>query len=168
MFWHVGNPVTPSTPPLFKAAMAEADPTPKDSNEACYALLGLIYAKEPGAEDDTTWSRILTSFSVASPDQRHINLAVEAAGYQLLAELTDTLCRLLILKYNHAGDLVKGTYQDYTAAIAALPQRMLALGEARGVEFYEIVRQMVRERWAARDAVPLWPVVLARREAELE
>jgi hypothetical protein len=27
---------------------------------------------------------------------------------------------------------------------------------------------MVRERWAAIDAVPPWPVVLARREAELE
>jgi hypothetical protein len=139
MFWHAGNHVTPSTPPL-KTTMSEANLTYNDTDEACHALLAMIYAEEASREDDAMWARILTAFSVASPDQRHIDLLVEAAAHRLLAQLTDTPCSLFILRPNNAGNLITGIYQDYTAAIAALPQRMLAAREARGVEFYEMVR----------------------------
>jgi len=45
---------------------------------------------------------------------------------------------------------------------------MLDLRAMRGAEFCEVVRRMVEERWVAREAVPPWDVLNARREAELE
>jgi hypothetical protein len=159
----------PSTPFLEKA-MSHANLPPMDLNEAYLALGDMIRAKEPAGQDDVLWSQILAAFSVASPDQRHINLLVEAAGCQLLWQLMDTLCRLFMLDPHVVHNLAPGLYQDYTAAIAALPLRMLNLRATRGVEFCESVRQTIEERWAARDVVSPWSdvLVIARREAELE
>jgi hypothetical protein len=150
--------------------MSQADPPPMDLDEAYLALGDMIRAKEPAGQDDVLWSWILAAFSVASPNQRHINLLVEAASRQLLWQLTDTLCRLFMLDPNDVHNLAPGLYHDYTVAIAALPLRMLDLRATRGFEFCETVRQTVEERWAARDAVPPWRdvLVIAGREAELE
>jgi hypothetical protein len=150
--------------------MSQADPPPMDLDEAYLALVDMINAKEPAGQDYVLWSRILAAFSVASPDQRHINLLVEAAGCQLLWQLTDTLCRLFMLDPNYVHNPAPGLYQDYTSAIAALPLRMLDLRATRGVEFCETVWQTIEERWAARDVVSPWRdvLVIARREAELE
>ncbi|GAB7334960.1 hypothetical protein MBLNU13_g06832t2 [Cladosporium sp. NU13] len=139
-----------------------------DSDEAYQALLGLILADEPSSHDGMTWDRIALSFTVASPNQRHINYLIEAASNQLLGQLTDTLCRMFMLNPNDMATLANGAFQAYAAAIAALPQRVVDLRALRGAEFCEVLRRMVEERWVVRDAVASWSGVAARREAELE
>ena len=114
------------------------------------------------------WDRIALSFTVASPNQRHINYLVDAASNQLLGQLTDTLCRLFMLISTDMVNLTEGQFRAYAAAIAALPQRVMDMRALRGAEFCEAIRRMVEERRLVRDAVVSWDVVNARREAELE
>jgi hypothetical protein len=147
--------------------MSEANPTPMDADEAYQALLDMIVANEPSDQDDIQWYRIAHSFSTTPPNQRHINILVEAVSNQLLGELTDTLCRSFMQNRNNVGDLVTGLFQDHTAMIAALPQRTLDLRATSGVAFGEIVRRMIWERWEVRDAVPPWDAVHASREVDL-
>lgn len=139
-----------------------------DSDEAYQALLGLILADEPNSQDGMTWDRIALSLTVSSPNQRHINYLVDAASNQLLAQLTDTLCRMFMLNSSDMASLTDGPFRAYAAAIADLPQRVVDLRALRGAEFCEVVRRMVEERWVAREAVGSWDDVDARREAELE
>ncbi|GAB7334959.1 hypothetical protein MBLNU13_g06832t1 [Cladosporium sp. NU13] len=122
-----------------------------DSDEAYQALLGLILADEPSSHDGMTWDRIALSFTVASPNQRHINYLIEAASNQLLGQLTDTLCRMFMLNPNDMATLANGAFQAYAAAIAALPQRVVDLRALRGAEFCEVLRRMVEERHTAMD-----------------
>ena len=127
---------------LTTMSSPHSSPDMMDYEEAYQALLGLILAAEPNTQDGLTWDRIAVSFTVTSPSQRHINNLVEAASNQLLAQLTDTLCRMFIL-----DTLATEQFQGYVAAIAALPQRVVELRMLRGAEFCEVVRRMVEERW---------------------
>lgn len=147
--------------------MSEANLPPMDSDEAYHALQAMIKSEAPGQQNDMTWNRVMQAFPVRFPYEKHIDMLVEAAGNQLLDQLTDTLRRLFIMNSKNVHRLVTGPYQSYAAAVAALPQRMVDLRSTLGVEFCEIVRQMIAERWAARDAVPPWHVINATREAEL-
>lgn len=148
---------------LITMSSPHSSPDIMDFEEAYQALLGLILAAEPNTQGGLTWDRIAVSFTVTSPDQRHINYLVEAASNQLLAQLTDTLCRMF-----NMATLPTEPFQGYVAAIAALPQRAVELRMMRGAEFCEAVRRMVEERWMVGEAVPSWDVIMARREAELE
>ena len=148
---------------LTTMSSPHSSPDMMDCEEAYQALLGLILAAEPNTQDGLTWDRIAVSFTVASPNQRHINCLVEAASNQLLAQLTDTLCRMF-----NMDALAVEQFQGYVATIAALPQRVVELRMLRGAEFCEAVRRMVEQRWVVGEAVPSWGVIMARREAELE
>jgi len=62
-----------------------------DSEEAYDALLKILVAEEPSREDGKIWDQITLSFTVASPDQRQIDLLVEAGANRLMGQLMDTL-----------------------------------------------------------------------------
>ena len=141
---------------------------PMDFDEAYQALLGLILADEPSSQSGMAWDRIALSFTLALPNQRHINYLVDAASNQLLGQLTDTLCRLFMMNSSDMSTLTEGPFRAYAAAIAALPQRVMDLRAMRGAEFCEFVRRMVEERWVVRDAVASWDTVNSRREEELD
>ena len=141
---------------------------PMDFDEAYQALLGLILADEPSRESGMAWDRIALSFTLALPNQSHINYLVDAASNQLLGQLTDTLCRLFMMNSSDMSTLTEGPFRAYAAAIAALPQRVMDLRAMRGAEFCEFVRRMVEERLVVRDAVASWDTVNSRRGEELE
>lgn len=139
-----------------------------DPEQAYQALIDLILADEPSAQDGLTWDRIALSFTASPPNQRHINYLVEAASHQLLGQLTDTLCRMFMHDSDNIAALTTGSFRAYVDAIAALPQRVVDLRALRGAEFCEGVRRMVEERSAVRDVVPPWEVIDARRQEGLE
>lgn len=139
-----------------------------DPEEAYQAVMKLILADEPSNPDGMAWDRIALSFTVSPPNQNHINHLVEAASHQLLGQLTDTLCRMLMHDPNNLAALTTGLFQDCAAAIAGLPQRVVGLRALRGAEFCEGVRRVAEERWVVRDVVPTWEVIGERRDAELD
>jgi hypothetical protein len=139
-----------------------------DSEEAYQSLMDLILADEPSTQDGLTWDRIALSFTASPPNQRHINYLAEAASHQLLGQLTDTICRMFMHDPDNVGDLRTGSFQQYAARIATLPQRVSDLKAMRGFEFCEVVRRMVEERFAVGGVVPPWDVINARRRDRLE
>jgi len=148
--------------------MSTTHAIPMDSEQAYQALPRLILAEEPDSQDGKTWDRINLSFTVASPDQRHIDLLVEAVANQLMGQFMDTLGRMFMQDSNNMANMITGPFQSYADAVAALPQRMMDLRALRGAEFCEVIRRTIEERWAARDAVPPWHILNARREAGLD
>lgn len=139
-----------------------------DPEQAYQALIDLILADEPSAQDGLTWDRIALSFTASPPNQRRINYLAEAASHQLLGQLTDTICRMFMHDSDNMAALMTGSFQHYAAGIAALPQRVVDLRALKAAEICEGVRRMVEEIFAVRDVVPPWDVVDARRQEGLE
>lgn len=75
---------------------------------------------------------------------------------------------MFLLGPNNIATLTTGVFQDYAAAIAGLPSRVVELRAMKGEAFFEGVRRMVEEKWVVGDAAPGWGVVRGRREAELD